>query len=370
MIGRRGFALGMASMLAASRAAADVMINDRVLPDPSTMKKPRRDAPFTPLEKIPNHRQLMRDIVIALSDYAKKRNPRFQVIARNGLELLVKENREYQLETLRDPDGAAADKYPKPGSVFRPYLKAIDGMLIDGAWYGAAAYGKPTAEARTRYVLSVADAAKAEGRTLLAIDYCADRIAAAAAEATAAKAGVLEYVDRDGDKLMGRIPAEHPRHENADAVTDLKRARNFLPLLHSDGFGAKADWVNALAATNYDLLMIDTFWRESDSISFDQMRQLRFKRLGSDRLVLGMLPLAIARDTRFYWRTDWTVGKPAFLAAPDPNDPAQTIVNYWDNDWKQVIGKYMQGIVDLGVDGVVLDQLDAYLYFEDQMPLK
>jgi endo-alpha-1,4-polygalactosaminidase (GH114 family) len=370
MIGRRSFALGMASLLAASRAAADVMINDRVLPDPGAAKKPRRDVPFTPLEKIPNHRQLMRDIVVTLSDYAKQRNPHFFVIARNGLELLVKENREYQWETLRDPDGAAADKYPKPGTIFRPYLKAIDGMLIDGTWYGAAAYGKPTAEARTKYVLSVAEIVRAEGRLLLTIDYCADRIAAAAAEATAAKVGALGYVDRDGDKLLGHIPPERPRHENPDAIGSLMQARNFIPLLRSDGFATRIDWVNALAATNYDMLVIDTFWRESQSISFEQMRQLRYKRLGTDRLVFGVLPLGVARDTRFYWKPDWKPGNPAFLAAPDPTDPAQAIVNYWDNDWKSILGKYIQGIVDLGVDGVVLDQLDAYLYFEDQMPLK
>ena len=371
MIGRRGFTLGgIAALTVPATARAAVMLNERVLPDPGTVKKPNRDAPFTPLEQIPNHRQLMRDIVIALSGYAKQRNPRFMIIARNGLELLVKESREYQWETLRDPDGAAADKYAKPGTVFRPYLKAIDGLLIDGPWYGAAAYGKPTADARSKYVLGVGAVARAEGRRLLTIDYCSDRIAVAAAEATAAKAGALGYVDRDGDKLLGRIPPSRPPHENPDIVLDLARARNYLPMLHSDGYGTRTDWVNALAATNYDMLMIDTFWREAESLSFEQMRQLRYKRLGSDRLVLGVLPLGVARDTRFYWKPEWKVGAPEFLVSPDPDDSAQTIVNFWDDKWKEIVGKYMQGIVDLGVDGVVLDQLDAYLWFEDRMPLK
>ncbi len=68
MIGRRGFTLGMASMLAAGAARAD----DKP-PTLKPKKKRRSDIPFTPLEKIPNHRQFMRDIVVALSDYAKKR---------------------------------------------------------------------------------------------------------------------------------------------------------------------------------------------------------------------------------------------------------------------------------------------------------
>ena len=61
-MGRRAFGLGMASSLIALQASAAVMINDRVLPNPDAPAKPRRDVPFTPLEKIPNHRQLMRDI--------------------------------------------------------------------------------------------------------------------------------------------------------------------------------------------------------------------------------------------------------------------------------------------------------------------
>ena len=30
----------------------------------------------------------------------------------------------------------------------------------------------------------------------------------------------------------------------------------------------------------------------------------------------------------------------------------------------------MQGMVDLGLNGMLLDQVDSYLYFEDVMPLR
>jgi endo-alpha-1,4-polygalactosaminidase (GH114 family) len=368
MIGRRSFSLGVASLLAATRASAAVMVGDKELPDPDAPKKSRRDIPFTPLEQIPNHRQLMRDIVIALSDYAKKRNPKFLILARNAPELLVKETREWKWETMRDPDGI--DKYAKVGSINRPYLKAIDGMVIDGTWYGAADYGKPTSTAKSKYLQAIGEVVRREGRRLLTIDYCADERIDTTIEAVAARAGALDYIDRDGDKMLGRIPGRLPRHENPDLVANLARAKNFLPMLRSDTFATRTDWVNALAATNYDMLMIDTFWREAESVTFDQVRQLRYKRLGSDRLVFGVLPLGLARDTRFYWKPDWKLGAPPFLAAPDPADPAQMVVNFWDEKWKEIIGKYMQGIVDLGVDGVLLDQVDAYLYFEDLMPLQ
>lgn len=366
MIDRRGFTLGMASLLAAGRALAQ----DAADTAPMPAKKKRRDIPFTPLEQIPNHRQFMRDIVIALSAYAKKRNPRFVVLVRNGPGLLVKETREWKWETLRNPDGA--DTYPKVGAINRPYLKAIDGMLIDGFSYGAppAGYGKPTSAATVHANQAIVDVLRGEGRRAVAVDYCSAKEQVSDAEAKAAKAGVLAYVDRDGDTMLGRVPAERPSHENAATISDIAMARNYLPMLRSDSFATRAAWVEALAATNYDLLMLDTFWRESESLTFDQVKSLRYKRLGADRLVFGVLPLALARDTRFYWKPEWKLGDPSFLVAPDPDDQAETVVNYWDDKWKEIIGLYMQGIVDLGVDGVLFDQVDAYLYFEDLMPLE
>ncbi len=362
---RRDFTLGMASLLAASAALAD---DKTPAPKPKPKKKRRADVPFTPLEQIPNHRQFMRDIVIALSEYAKKRNPKFVVLARNAPGLVVKETREWKWETLRDPDNT--DKYPKVGTVNRPYLKAIDGILIDGFTYGVPDYGKPTDPDMAAANMAAVTAVKSDGKQFLTIDYCTTKSQVADADAKALKARALPYIDRDGDKLLSHIPAELPMRENVSAINDVTKAKNFLPLLRSDVYGSRADWVEALAKTNYDLLMIDTFWRQTDSITFDQMKKLKYKRLGTDRLVFGVLPLAIARDTRFYWKPEWKLGAPPFLAAQNPSDPAETIVHYWDPKWKELIGKYMQGIVDLGVDGILLDQLDTYLYFEDLMPLE
>jgi endo-alpha-1,4-polygalactosaminidase (GH114 family) len=358
MIGRRAFGLGAAALLAAGSARAQ---------QPPAKKK-RRDIPYTPLEQIPNHRQMMRDIIIAISEYAKKRNPRFAILVRNAPELLVKETREWKWETMRDPDNT--EKYPKVGTVNRPYLKAIDGVLIDGLSYGVPDYGKPSDADRTKTMLGFAEVVRREGRRLAAIDYCSTKAQVADAEAKAGKAGALSYIDRDGDKRLDRVAPGLPMHENPNPIHDLASAQNFLPMLRSDGFATRSAWFEALARTNYDVLLLDPFWRETDSLSFEQVRALRYKRLGADRLVLGVMPLALARDTRFYWKPDWKVGNPPFLVAPDPDDPAETIVNYWDDKWKELIGKYIQGIVDLNVDGVLLDQADAYLYFEDLMPLE
>ncbi len=331
-------------------------------------KRRMRDMPYTPLEQIPNHREYMRDIVITLAAYGKQRNSSFLAMVRNGPELLIKEKREYNWETARDPDGAT-DKYLPVGSVIRPYLEAIDGMLIDGLFCGRDAIDQTTDASVTRDLLNAAGVLRKEGRQVFSIEYCPTAATRAAVAKKAREAHILSYLAPDPDKRLARLPHEHPAEENPRPVTDLADVRNFLPMMHSDRFGSRDEWVAALGATNYDMLLLDPFWRDSEALTAADVKSLRYKALGMPRLVLATLPIGRATDTRFYWKREWRPGNPAWLVAPDLIEPSQMIVRYWSAEWKDIIGKYMQGLVDLGFDGVVFDTAEAYLYFEDLMPI-
>ena len=96
-------------------------------------------------------------------------------------ELLIKEQREWDWESWRDPDGAAAGKYTPLGSVNRPYLKAIDGTLIDGLFCGGLKVDQPTPETSAKPLLEEAAKLHEEGRRLLTIEYCKDKTQIAAA---------------------------------------------------------------------------------------------------------------------------------------------------------------------------------------------
>jgi cysteinyl-tRNA synthetase len=327
-----------------------------------------KSLPYVPIEDIPNHRQLMRDVVIALSDYCKKRSPNCIVLARNAPELLIKERRESDWEAGRDPDGSAQGRYAPVGSVDGAYLNALDGLLVDGAFYGYSAYEEPTRPGDQKALLTAAEAMRKQGRRVLSIDYCKEGKHVSDAAQRAGKAGMLPYIDTEGSKLLGHVPAGAPATENPGHVTDLAEARNFLPVLSANAYTQRDRWFQALAGTNQDLLVVDPFFHGA-SMTVQDVTALKFKRIGSQRLVMASLSVGYAAVDRFYWQKGWKVGNPDWIAAVDPDNPGRFAVNYWSDAWKKVIGNYITGLCDLGVDGILLDGLESYLQFEAMLPI-
>ncbi|MCR6631150.1 MAG: hypothetical protein NVV74_14480 [Magnetospirillum sp.] len=389
-------------------------------PPAAALEKPRDWQP-PPAQSIPNHREIWRNVIIELASYAKTRNPKFVVLVRGGSELLVKGEREAQWEEVRDPEGRNFEKRLPLRSVFRPYVKVIDGMVVDGLYCGADALGKPLDKAikdrleldaklaeekaqgiqrppvpqpfgpfsldpkeelrraaevrrlaereeRQRRLIYAVDALRRQGRTLLSIEDCKSQKEVDSAYAAAERDRVLTYAAVNAATLSV-LPKGHPRNENALPVATITAARNWLPLLRADRFGNKAEWVMAMERTNHDAMLIDVSHRGSDPLTKDEVKRLRFKELGSPRLMLAVLPLGKAYDWRWYWQKGWEAGDPSFLFAPDPGDPGSFVADMGDPQWLELLGKYITGIMDLGFDGVVLDDLDTYLWFEELMPL-
>ena len=83
-----------------------------------------------------------------------------------------------------------------------------------------------------------------------------------------------------------------------------------------------------------------------------------------------------AEDYRWYWDERWIRGKkltknaPTWLDKLNPDWKGNYKVRYWNEDWQTIIcgGKdsYIQKIIDAGFDGVYLDIVDAYEYFEER----
>lgn len=383
------------------------------------LDKPRDWIP-PPIQTIPNHREMTREVIIELATYAKARKKDFTVLMRGGAELVVKGEREAVWEDIQDPYGKEFEKRLPLRAAFRPLVKLLDGMVVDGLYCGPYRFERPLAQEikerkeldaqlarerkqgihrqpvpvpvgpfsidpaeelrkaaeskekqlraeHQRRTLYAIDALQAEGRRVLSLDDCG-----AAKEAEAP----FRHGDRDrvlafasaGNSRLDHMPRSKPHREDAQPITAITAARNWLPLLKLDRYGSRDEFVQAVEDSNYDMVVVDVAHRGADPLVKSDVYRMKFKKLGPPRLVLAVMPLGRAFDWRWYWQKGWEAGTPPFLFALD-EEPGAFITDIGSPDWRKVLSKYLIGIMDLGFDGVMLDDVGTYLWFEDLMPL-
>jgi cysteinyl-tRNA synthetase len=120
--------------------------------------------------------------------------------------------------------------------------------------------------------------------------------------------------------------------------------------------------IDTLEASTYDFVVIDYSYdgSESGEFSYDDIQQIR----DSGKLVLAYLSVAEAEDYRFYWKSSWRTGSPAFIGDENPNWPGNYNVKYWSSGWwNKVVEPYLDRILAAGFDGVFLDRVDAYWWW-------
>lgn len=91
---------------------------------------------------------------------------------------------------------------------------------------------------------------------------------------------------------------------------------------------------------------------------------------GGPKLVLCYMSIGQTETYRWYWNPDWIANPPPWLDAPDGVWAGDYWVRYWDPEWQRIIygtpDSYLDQILALGFDGVYLDRVDAYWYYQEQ----
>jgi cysteinyl-tRNA synthetase len=91
---------------------------------------------------------------------------------------------------------------------------------------------------------------------------------------------------------------------------------------------------------------------------------------GGDKTVLAYMSIGQAEDYRFYWQPDWDENPPSWLDEGDSNWAGDYWVRYWDPEWQEIIfgspDAYLDQLIALGFDGVYLDRVDTYQFYEEK----
>ena len=294
-------------------------------------------------------KQEMRDFVQAISSYAKAKNPEFIIIPQNGQELV----------TLNGDNKGTADL---------TYLSSIDGQGREDLLYGYDEDNKATPSAETEYMTDFLDLAKEYGVVILVTDYCSSTSKIDDSYSRNNLKGYISFAATHRE--LDNIPSYpvNPVSENNNTVITLDEAKNFLYLINPDQYTSKQDFINSVNSTNYDLLIMDLFFNE-EAFTSAEVESLRNKANGGKKLVICYMSIGEAEDYRYYWEEDWKRGNPEWLYKENPDWEGNYKVKYWMDDWKQIIfgdeNSYLDKILKAEFDGVYLDIIDAFEYFEE-----
>lgn len=330
------------------------------MPDRTNMLLGEIEVLDIPLAEIPNYRDYMRDIITELSTFDHARDPKFIVTTRGGFDLLAWSRREFDLaEIKRNPLAKIpSDAVLQIGMPLRTYIQELNGLILNGQF--CAPLRVPHDDLQTMMKL---------GLKVLSIEHCKSCDNAAMALQAAIRTNVVAHTDADSIDAFADVSKRKPQPENARNVQVLGDAKNMLVMLDSNNYPSREEWIAALQATNYDVLITDGFYKGKQSLTKNEVHSLKLKEMGARRLVLARMNVGYAEDQRYYWKREWKIGEPSWLQAYGPDSPGQYVVEFWNPTWKAVIGKYFAGLMDLGFDGVVLDGVEAYRRWEFSTPL-
>ena len=93
-----------------------------------------------------------------------------------------------------------------------------------------------------------------------------------------------------------------------------------------------------------------------------ELRQ--FKSKGA--VLLCYFSIGEAETYRGYWQRGWKKKPPSFLLSENPQWKGNIRVRYWDPAWQKIMLNELDRIVDAGFDGVFLDIVDGFEFFEEK----
>lgn len=130
--------------------------------------------------------------------------------------------------------------------------------------------------------------------------------------------------------------------------------------------------IQLIADSDRDVIVLDAFFNPGQGGRYTLEEIQKIKQAHHDRTVLCYLSIGEAEDYRPYWQTTWTKSKespdnlnqPVFLLEENPDWEGNYKVQYWTVEWQSIILKEVETIAAQGFDGLWLDIVDAYQFFE------
>lgn len=304
----------------------------------------------TPIPGDIDFRAEMRQFVQSVSAYGRFLDPDFIIIPQNGEDIIT------------------VDGVPE-GPLATGYINAIDGIGREELFFGYDNQdNQPTPDGTNARMLPFLNLLQQSGKTILVTDYTSDPAQGQEAMTQSKNRGFVPFVATDRRLSILSDTTSQPSLSGRH-IEDLADVSSFLYLTNPEKFNSRSAYLQSLAASTYDMLLIDLYFEDQYSpLSPEEIHLLKTKPDGTTRLLIAYMSIGEAESHRYYWQADWNTAPPYWLELDNDQWPGNYQVRYWEQDWKDLfIGNkdsYLKKIVDAGFDGVYLDGVDAFEYFE------
>ncbi|MHA1686115.1 MAG: MJ1477/TM1410 family putative glycoside hydrolase [Candidatus Heimdallarchaeaceae archaeon] len=148
-------------------------------------------------------------------------------------------------------------------------------------------------------------------------------------------------------------------------------------IINDFGYQLQDIEIEEIAESEYDLIIIDYSIDGSDEGAFSH-ENVSYMKTTTEKILLSYMSIGEAENYRFYWNNSWDADDdgvpdpcaPSWLDRENPEWEGNYKVHYWDPEWQKIIfgtsESYLDKIISAGFDGVYLDIIDAYEYYEEQ----
>ncbi|MDI6840685.1 MAG: endo alpha-1,4 polygalactosaminidase [bacterium] len=248
------------------------------------------------------------------------------------------------------------------------YIDVVNGIGREDVFYGYNGDDVATPENVTNEIETKLDIFKSNGKLVLTIDYATTQSNIDDAYNKSLHKGYIPYVTvRTLDQIVNN--GHNPDASSSNDVKSWTDIKHFLYHLQYTGYVSSDSLTSTMAKTYYDLIIMDYSFDGSDENKFtnNQISTLKTKTDTKNRKVIAYMSIGEAEDYRCYWQSDWCPGNPDFIVEEKPSWEGDYKVKYWKREWQVIILGYLKKIIDASFDGVYLDIIDAYEYFESHI---
>jgi cysteinyl-tRNA synthetase len=132
--------------------------------------------------------------------------------------------------------------------------------------------------------------------------------------------------------------------------------------------GYEESTLETIGDTTFDLIVMDYSQSgdESGEWTAEQIDALK-QSTGGPKKVVSYLSIGEAEDYRFYWQQAWQPNNPSWIVSENPIWPGNFVVEFWNEQWQDIVFGYLDRIIDQGFDGAYLDLVDVHEQFNGRM---